>query len=247
MEQNVAQHNVMFATCGGVPRGGWARWLRPAASEHGMEQEFCAAHVCNVWGSATRGPVKLAEAGCKLVCCAGMRCIVVRRPGCWPTCARVDAQHWRAGTRPDALTDTFDLMYVSLPTPTCRAIAVLGVDFMSENVRAILDEAGHKDVAVYRMAAGALGGPGTSWLAQGLLLCELMGCCVCVSRFVLLSRELVGPCHTTWSPTSGSKCVQSCCHACRWSVLVHAGGGSKHKLHVLRGSLFVVSPCGRVH
>ena len=33
---------------------------------------------------------------------------------------------------------------------------MLGVDFMSENVRAILDEAGHKDVAVYRMAAGAL-------------------------------------------------------------------------------------------
>ncbi len=32
---------------------------------------------------------------------------------------------------------------------------MLGVDFMSENVRAILDEAGHKDVAVYRMAAGA--------------------------------------------------------------------------------------------
>ena len=39
---------------------------------------------------------------------------------------------------------------------SCRAIAVLGVDFMSENVRAILDEAGHKDVAVYRMAAGVL-------------------------------------------------------------------------------------------
>ena len=30
----------------------------------------------------------------------------------------------------------------------CQAVAVLGVDFMSENVRAILDEAGHRDVAV---------------------------------------------------------------------------------------------------
>ena len=30
----------------------------------------------------------------------------------------------------------------------CEAIAVLGVDFMSENVRAILDEAGYTDVRV---------------------------------------------------------------------------------------------------
>ena len=30
----------------------------------------------------------------------------------------------------------------------CQAVAVLGVDFMSENVRAILDEAGHEDVKV---------------------------------------------------------------------------------------------------
>lgn len=39
----------------------------------------------------------------------------------------------------------------------CRAVCVLGVDFMSENVRAILDEAGHTDVAVYRMAAEEIG------------------------------------------------------------------------------------------
>lgn len=32
----------------------------------------------------------------------------------------------------------------------CKAVAVLGVDFMSENVRAILDEAGHTDVKVRR-------------------------------------------------------------------------------------------------
>ena len=30
----------------------------------------------------------------------------------------------------------------------CKSIAVLGVDFMSDNVRAILDEAGHRDVKV---------------------------------------------------------------------------------------------------
>lgn len=39
----------------------------------------------------------------------------------------------------------------------CAAVCVLGVDFMSENVRAILDDAGHTDVAVYRMAADAIG------------------------------------------------------------------------------------------
>ena len=32
--------------------------------------------------------------------------------------------------------------------PPLKAVAVLGVDFMSENVRAILDEAGHTDVQV---------------------------------------------------------------------------------------------------
>jgi len=39
----------------------------------------------------------------------------------------------------------------------CRAVCVLGVDFMSENVRAILDEAGFDDVAVYRMAEEEIG------------------------------------------------------------------------------------------
>ena len=38
-----------------------------------------------------------------------------------------------------------------------RAIVVLGVDFMSENARAVLDAAGHTDVAVYRVAAEAIG------------------------------------------------------------------------------------------
>ena len=39
----------------------------------------------------------------------------------------------------------------------CRAVCVLGVDFMSENVRAILDEAGFEHVSVYRMAEQEIG------------------------------------------------------------------------------------------
>ncbi|MEZ4234900.1 MAG: quinolinate synthase NadA [Myxococcota bacterium] len=38
-----------------------------------------------------------------------------------------------------------------------RTIVVLGVDFMSENVRAVLDAAGHADVDVFRLAAEAIG------------------------------------------------------------------------------------------
>lgn len=34
---------------------------------------------------------------------------------------------------------------------------MLGVDFMSENVRAILDEAGHSDVGVFRMSPDNIG------------------------------------------------------------------------------------------
>lgn len=39
----------------------------------------------------------------------------------------------------------------------CTTIAVLGVDFMSENVRAILDDAGFGAVKVYRLAEAAIG------------------------------------------------------------------------------------------
>ena len=39
----------------------------------------------------------------------------------------------------------------------CTSVCVLGVDFMSENVRAILDDAGHADAKVYRMAAEDIG------------------------------------------------------------------------------------------
>lgn len=38
-----------------------------------------------------------------------------------------------------------------------KAIVVLGVDFMSENVRAMLDAAGHADTPVYRVASDAIG------------------------------------------------------------------------------------------
>lgn len=46
---------------------------------------------------------------------------------------------------------------VAMAEAGCTTIAVLGVDFMSENVRAILDEAGHSNVAVYRMAKEDIG------------------------------------------------------------------------------------------
>ena len=39
----------------------------------------------------------------------------------------------------------------------CETVGVLGVDFMSENVRAIIDEAGHPEAKVYRMAAEDIG------------------------------------------------------------------------------------------
>ncbi len=38
-----------------------------------------------------------------------------------------------------------------------KTVAVLGVDFMSENVRAMLDASGHEDVAVYRVAEEEIG------------------------------------------------------------------------------------------
>jgi quinolinate synthase len=46
---------------------------------------------------------------------------------------------------------------VAMAEAGCTTICVLGVDFMSENVRAILDAAGHKGVAVYRMDAASIG------------------------------------------------------------------------------------------
>ena len=39
---------------------------------------------------------------------------------------------------------------VKMAKEGCKSVAVLGVDFMSENVRAILDEAGYSDVKVRR-------------------------------------------------------------------------------------------------
>ncbi|CAM6044530.1 unnamed protein product [Sphagnum compactum] len=46
---------------------------------------------------------------------------------------------------------------VTMADAGCRYIAVLGVDFMSENVRAILDRAGHQQVGVFRMSADHIG------------------------------------------------------------------------------------------
>ncbi|MBN8615284.1 MAG: quinolinate synthase NadA [Deltaproteobacteria bacterium] len=42
-------------------------------------------------------------------------------------------------------------------TPGAERIVVLGVDFMSENARAMLDKAGHRETPVYRVAADPIG------------------------------------------------------------------------------------------
>ena len=46
---------------------------------------------------------------------------------------------------------------VNMAKQGIKIIIVLGVDFMSENVRAVLDEAGHTDVLVYRVASQEIG------------------------------------------------------------------------------------------
>ncbi len=46
---------------------------------------------------------------------------------------------------------------VAMADAGMKAIVVLGVDFMSENVRAMLDVAGHPDVPVYRVTAEPIG------------------------------------------------------------------------------------------
>ena len=46
---------------------------------------------------------------------------------------------------------------IAMAEEGAQTIAVLGVDFMSENVRAMLDASGHDDVAVYRVAAEPIG------------------------------------------------------------------------------------------
>ena len=43
---------------------------------------------------------------------------------------------------------------VKMADAGCETVLVLGVDFMSENVRAILDDAGKTSTKVFRMAAG---------------------------------------------------------------------------------------------
>ncbi|CAM6106347.1 unnamed protein product [Calypogeia fissa] len=46
---------------------------------------------------------------------------------------------------------------VKMADAGCKHVAVLGVDFMSENVRAILDKYGHQKVRVYRMSSDEIG------------------------------------------------------------------------------------------
>ena len=60
----------------------------------------------------------------------------------------------------------------------CKAVAVLGVDFMSENVRAILDEAGYQGVPVRALLC-------TSWFCLGGCCTVAVLCLVCWSRLWL--------------------------------------------------------------
>lgn len=46
---------------------------------------------------------------------------------------------------------------VSMAEKGCKSIVVMGVDFMSENVRAVLDYKGFNDVAVYRLCSDDIG------------------------------------------------------------------------------------------
>lgn len=46
---------------------------------------------------------------------------------------------------------------VKMAEAGCRSVVVLGVDFMSENARAMLSAAGHDDVPVYRVATDPIG------------------------------------------------------------------------------------------
>jgi len=46
---------------------------------------------------------------------------------------------------------------VGMVAAGCTSVAVLGVDFMSENVRAILDDAGHSAIPVYRLSEQDIG------------------------------------------------------------------------------------------
>ncbi len=46
---------------------------------------------------------------------------------------------------------------VKMAEAGCEVVVVLGVDFMAENVRAVLDAAGHRDVRVYRVASDPIG------------------------------------------------------------------------------------------
>jgi quinolinate synthase len=65
------------------------------------------------------------------------------------------AEHWPHIKISDSLVMADGA--VKMAEAGCTSIAVLGVDFMSENVRAILDEAGLSHIGVFRMDADPIG------------------------------------------------------------------------------------------
>jgi quinolinate synthase len=70
-----------------------------------------------------------------------------------------------------------------------RTIVVLGVDFMTENVRAVLDAAGHADVAVYRLASEPIG-------------CSLAASAEAPAYFEWLRAQAPGTLHVVYINTS---------------------------------------------
>lgn len=62
---------------------------------------------------------------------------------------------------------------VAMAEAGCKAVCVLGVDFMSENVRAILDEAGHRDVQVpSAFLSPRIASSGLCYVASFILSCS---------------------------------------------------------------------------
>ena len=87
----------------------------------------------------------------------------------------------------------------------CTAVAVLGVDFMSENVRAILDEAGHTDVQASAPASS----------------CESCLCFAALRRLAMSGEQRVrerkeseAPLPTCELENLGARACSACTSAC---------------------------------
>jgi hypothetical protein len=109
--------------------------------------------------------VRFAEAGCRRARGrGGSHCLARRRTAA--LCCALRHSRWRGCSSPSRRAPPPSLPASKPPAPPSppslppllrSTVVVLGVDFMSENVRAILDEAGHAAVGVYRLAEADIG------------------------------------------------------------------------------------------